>query len=64
MNKEQHIKDGLEGCEHLDKHLDKIVQQSIQYATGKEESLGAIDAEMRNYKKALKRIRKAAKAVS
>ncbi len=63
MTKQDHIEDGLQGCEHLDRLLEKITEKSVSYATGQEESLGAIESVWRDYKKALKRVRKNAVAV-
>lgn len=64
MTKQDHIEDGLQGCEHLDRLLDKLTEKSVSYATGQEESLGAIESVWRDYKKALKRVRKNAVAVA
>ncbi len=64
MTKQDHIEEGLQGCEHLDRLLEKLTEKSVSYATGQEESLGAIEAVWRDYKKALKRVRKNAVAVA
>lgn len=57
------IKEGLEQCDMIDKYFTKMYEQSIAYAEGKHESLGNIESTWREYKKSLKRVRKAAEKV-